>query len=121
MAHACCGCTAANYAGFNNRHTQSFARALRRARSSDDAGADNDRVVSFGSHLRMPIEKGSRSSMIRSDSAVMKADPLRARACTTRGSIVGNAGTEDEILTVHSGELRWTKQFDVIDLLTCAS
>src|SRR5689334_9684996 len=73
MAHARRSRAAADDSRFDDRDTQSRARALRRAGRSDDSSADDHDVVA---HLRMPIANGSRSSRIKSDSAVMKADPL---------------------------------------------
>src|ERR1043166_5008553 len=73
MAHACRSPTTADYSRLDDRDTQPLARALRRASGSDDPGADDYDVVA---HLRKPIAKGSRSSRIKSDSAVMKAEPL---------------------------------------------
>src|SRR6185369_17335718 len=73
VAHARRRRTTADDAGLDNRDTQSFARALRRACSSDNPGADNHHVVA---HLRMPAANGSRSSRIKSASAVMNAEPL---------------------------------------------
>jgi hypothetical protein len=51
MAHAGRGCPTANYSRFDNRDTQSLARAFRRACSPDNAGADYDRVVRLCTHL----------------------------------------------------------------------
>src|SRR5678809_104159 len=63
--------------GLNDRNAQSLACALRRTRGSDDSGADDHDVTNFNSgHLGMPIASGSRSSIIKDDSAVMKAEPL---------------------------------------------
>src|SRR5262249_51176478 len=73
MAHARRSRAAADYSRLDDRDTQPLARALRRSGSPDNAGADDYNVVA---HPRMPIAKGSRSSSIKSDSAVMKADPL---------------------------------------------
>src|SRR6185503_6581068 len=77
MAHARRSRTAANNPGLDDRDTQSFARALRRTRSPDNARTDDHYVTNFNSgHLGMPIRSGSRSSIIKSDSAVMNAEPL---------------------------------------------
>src|SRR6185369_10661547 len=82
MAHACRGRAAADYGSLDNRNCQTFTRTLRRTRGSDDTRADDDDVVSFRTHLPMPMAKGSRASRIRSASAVIKAEPL-IRGCTT--------------------------------------
>src|SRR6185503_319635 len=50
-----------------------------------------------------------------------KTCELGAGPCPTRRSIVSIAGTQNEVFAVDSGELRWCKQLDVIDLVPIAS
>src|SRR5579863_935356 len=47
----------------------------------------------------------------------VKASQLGAGPRTTRRTIVGFAWTQHKVSTVHSRNLRWTEQLDVIDLL----
>src|SRR5262249_55482253 len=50
-----------------------------------------------------------------------KARKLRAGAGATRRAVVSLAGTQYEVFTIDSGQLRRCKELDVIDLVTAES
>ena len=76
MAHAGRGCAAANHIFFHYGDAQPAFGALKRAGRAHNSSAHDEDIGALRAHHRMPQQKGSASSRIRSASALTKADPV---------------------------------------------